>query len=99
MELLKYAAVINNQVVDLHVFENNVSNEFLLSIAEANGFDYYIEKTEKIEIGSYIHEGVWVLSKPYESWILDQDFNWVAPVLIPQEGGPYAWDESTQSWI
>ena len=98
MELLTYAAVLNNQVVDLHVFENNISNESLAAIAEPNGFDYYIIKTEKTEIGSFIHEGQWVLAKPYESWTLDQDLNWVAPVAIPQEGGPHYWDENTLSW-
>lgn len=38
--------------------------------------------------------------KPYPSWILDEDTGlWDAPVPMPTEGGPYQWDEATQSWV
>ena len=38
--------------------------------------------------------------KPYPSWILDEDTGlWNAPVPMPTEGGPYQWDEATQSWV
>jgi hypothetical protein len=37
--------------------------------------------------------------KPYTSWILNNDTaQWEAPVPMP-EGGMYAWDEDTGSWI
>lgn len=37
--------------------------------------------------------------KPYPSWTLDeQTCLWNAPVAMPTEGGPYQWNESTQSW-
>ena len=38
--------------------------------------------------------------KPYPSWVLDeQTCWWNAPVPMPTEGGPYTWDEATQSWV
>lgn len=38
--------------------------------------------------------------KPFPSWLLDeQSCEWMAPVPMPTEGGPYIWDEETQSWI
>lgn len=37
--------------------------------------------------------------KPYASWVLNEDTClWDAPVAMPTEGGPYVWNEATQSW-
>ena len=37
--------------------------------------------------------------QPYASWSLNQDsYTWEAPVAMPAEGGPYSWNEETQSW-
>ena len=37
--------------------------------------------------------------QPYASWSLNQDsYTWEAPVAMPTEGGPYSWNEETQSW-
>ena len=44
--------------------------------------------------------GVFYAPQPYPSWILDtQTYLWEAPVSYPLTGGPYTWDEATQSWI
>jgi hypothetical protein len=38
--------------------------------------------------------------KPFESWLLDEDTClWEAPVEYPTDGGIYAWDEESLSWI
>ena len=38
--------------------------------------------------------------KPYPSWVLDENvMRWFAPVPMPSEGGPWAWDEATLSWV
>jgi hypothetical protein len=38
--------------------------------------------------------------QPFESWSLNQDsYTWEAPTAMPTEGGPYNWDEATQSWV
>ena len=44
--------------------------------------------------------GVFYAPQPYPSWILNtQTYLWEAPVAKPKTGGPYEWDEATQSWI
>ncbi len=44
--------------------------------------------------------GVFYAPQPYPSWILNTStWLWEAPVPYPSEGGPYVWDEATQSWI
>jgi hypothetical protein len=44
--------------------------------------------------------GVFYPPQPYPSWILStQTYLWEAPVPYPSTGGPYIWDEATQSWI
>jgi hypothetical protein len=38
--------------------------------------------------------------KPYPSWMLDEfSCLWNAPVPMPTNGGPWLWDEDSQSWI
>jgi len=38
--------------------------------------------------------------KPYESWILNETtYSWEAPIPYPEDGGVYAWNEETTSWI
>jgi len=37
--------------------------------------------------------------QPYTSWVLSpKTFLWEAPVAMPDDGKPYAWNEATQSW-
>ena len=44
--------------------------------------------------------GVFYAPQPYPSWVLNtQTYLWEAPVPYPSTGGPYVWDETTQSWV
>jgi hypothetical protein len=44
--------------------------------------------------------GVFYAPQPYPSWILNtQTYLWEAPVPMPKTGGPYSWDEATESWV
>lgn len=37
--------------------------------------------------------------QPYPSWILDNDTClWNPPIPFPNDGKPYIWNESTQTW-
>ena len=40
---------------------------------------------------------VFISEKPYPSWVLDENFDWQAP--IPMPGEDYEWEEETQQWI
>ena len=38
--------------------------------------------------------------QPFASWLLNEDTClWDAPVAMPTEGGPFYWNEETQSWV
>ena len=41
-----------------------------------------------------------IAPQPFASWVLDEaTCRWTAPVAKPSAGGPWAWDEDTESWI
>ena len=41
-----------------------------------------------------------IAPQPFASWVLDEAIcRWTAPVPMPSEGGPWAWDEDTESWV
>ncbi len=41
---------------------------------------------------------VFTIPQPYLSWVLNENFDWVAPVEFPIDGKTYAWNEETTSW-
>jgi len=43
---------------------------------------------------------VFISPKPYESWILNDNYAWEAPVPYPTDDeDSHIWNEETQSWI
>ena len=36
---------------------------------------------------------------PFDSWVLNGDFEWEAPTPMPDDGKSYGWDEETTSWV
>lgn len=36
---------------------------------------------------------------PYSSWILDANYDWQAPVPMPEDGNDYYWDEDSVGWV
>lgn len=43
---------------------------------------------------------VFIAPKPeaFPSWVLNADYDWEPPIAEPSEGGPYRWNEETQTW-
>jgi hypothetical protein len=41
---------------------------------------------------------VFIEPKPFPSWLLDENFDWQPPVLMPEGEEIYVWNEETQSW-
>jgi len=37
--------------------------------------------------------------KPFDSWALDNQYQWQAPTPYPNDGKAYYWDEPTLDWI
>jgi hypothetical protein len=42
---------------------------------------------------------VFICPQPYPSWILDSNYNWVAPIPYPNDGKQYIWDETIINWV
>lgn len=42
---------------------------------------------------------VFIAPKPFDSWSLNDSFDWVAPVPYPEDGEDYYWDEENQQWV
>jgi hypothetical protein len=42
---------------------------------------------------------VFIAPKPFESWSLDENYDWQAPIDYPADGKDYSWDEANQVWV
>jgi len=42
---------------------------------------------------------VFVAPKPFASWLLDENYDWQAPIDYPADGKLYSWDETNQVWV
>ena len=51
-------------------------------------------------IGSIYSEekDIFIFPKPFPSWALDENFEWQAPVKMPEKGF-WIWDENMLQWI
>jgi len=45
-----------------------------------------------------VSNDIFVSPQPYESWTLDENFDWQPPVEKPDDGNEYTWDEENQEW-
>lgn len=45
------------------------------------------------------NKDIFIPPKPFNSWVLDQNDTWTAPVAYPDDGQSYYWDEPSLSWI
>ena len=41
---------------------------------------------------------VFVRAKPFESWVLDENYDWQPPIARPQDGKFYSWNETIVNW-
>jgi hypothetical protein len=42
---------------------------------------------------------VFIAPKPFDSWSLDSNYDWQAPIERPADGKKYLWDEDNQVWV
>ena len=92
-------AVVKNNVIE------NIIEADAQAIAEAllPGFDIMEAQPELgiAAIGGTIVNGKFVLPKPYESWIFDENSSvWTAPISAPEvaEGSFPTWNEDELKW-
>lgn len=51
-------------------------------------------------IGYFYHEenDIFVAPQPFDSWSLDENFDWQPPTPYPTGGEQYIWNEETLTW-
>ena len=58
---------------------------------------------ESAEIGGTYVDGIFIQRKPFESWVLNSNNQWEAPIAQPEydKNNPknYIWDESKGNWV
>ena len=74
----------------------------------AQGTDYTVKRTsyhgnirkQYAGIGySYdTSADVFISPQPYPSWILDENYDWQAPIPYPNDGLIYTWNEENGDW-
>tara|TARA_R110000824_G_scaffold75978_1_gene192657 strand:- start:341 stop:682 length:342 start_codon:yes stop_codon:yes gene_type:complete len=42
---------------------------------------------------------VFVLPQPFNSWTVDENYDWQAPKPYPDDGLRYVWDEAEDEWM
>lgn len=69
------------------------NKEFLyIEVTETTGYPY-INSIFNLEINKFIEP------KPYESWILNEKGDWVAPLPKPNYEIDCFWNEKEQKWV
>lgn len=42
---------------------------------------------------------VFIEPQPFDSFVLDDNFDWQPPTPLPKDGNSYDWDENSLSWV
>ena len=96
--MIKYAAIKDNLVVDVLVFDDPSQKE-LADISLTLGVDLLLPLTNNAGIGSKYIDGVLRPIQPYLSWVWnDSSKEWDAPTAKPLDDKKYWWNESTLTW-
>lgn len=83
--------------------DNKIEN--LIVVDTDSNFDFrslgYTILDQEVSIGWEYDDSVkrFVPPKPFPSWVLDESFNWTAPVSYPEDGNMYLWNEGSLSWV
>ena len=104
----------NNIVLEVNVVNNDIldpQNEETSGIAFltewSNGYSNWKQTSYNNNIRfnyagiGYTYDAArdaFIAPKPFNSWLLDESFDWQAPTPKPTEGFWY-WDEPTLTWI
>lgn len=97
----------NNKVLRVTVGDNNEPDEGYQFLIDNLGgtwiktsYNNNIRK-QYANIG-YTYDSVadvFIVPKPHPSWILDNNYDWQAPLPKPTDDKEYFWDEATISWV
>ena len=95
-----------NKVIRVLVGDNNEPDEGKATIESLGGT--WVKTSYNANI-RYNYAGIgytydkeadaFIPPKPFESWVLNDQFSWIAPIDYPQDEKPYYWDEEAGNWI
>ena len=69
-------------------------------ICKRTSYNNNIRKQYAAIDGTYNPEAdVFIEPKPFDSWTLDENFDWQPPTPMPTDGKAYMWFEPNQVWI
>ena len=95
--MANFATIENTLVTNIIVAESaedatTATEKTCVEITEATG---------AADIGGTYdsRKGKFIPAKPYDSWTLNSNNRWEAPVSHPEDGKSYYWDEPTTSWV
>jgi hypothetical protein len=106
---MAHFAKINNGIVEQVIVVDNQyesdGNTYINEVLNLSG-DWIQTSYNKTIRGNYAGIGftydevndVFIPAQPYPSWILNENWNWDAPITYPEDGGYYIWNEETLNW-
>lgn len=97
--MMNWARLENNLVVNAIVVSPDKKN--VKDWLEKRFGGTWVRMTKDAGIGFEYDEKnkVFISPKPYESWILNEDFEWESPLPMPLDAKDYKWDEETTTWV
>jgi hypothetical protein len=106
MTTVMYALVKDGKVENILSFED-ATEELIETFKVLNGCDHAIEVPAKFGLegeSALTIDCTWdgedfILPKPFPSYILDENKEWIAPVPQPDDNKMYDWDEDSLSWV
>lgn len=100
--MIKYYAKINkNNIVEQVIVSE--TKKWVNDNKDGDWIETFIDSKSKKYAGVgwsyYRNTKNFYPPKPYESWILDSNLEWQAPISIPKDGKVYEWNEELVDWI
>lgn len=87
---------IVDDISDWETYYGNIRNQ----VCKRTSYNNNIRK-QYAGIGFTYDEtaDVFIAPQPFPSWVLDENYDWQAPIEYPADGNSYLWDESSLSWV
>ena len=95
-----YAEIKNNNVIRVIVATKEIINKNYKGNWIETKIDNSIRKNfAGIGMTYNKEKDIFILKKPYNSWTLNNNSDWKAPIEKPNQNDFFIWKESTKEWI
>lgn len=102
--------VMTDKVIAVKINENLVAEKEWVNLQNSKTYDetwnmFVFKSVAEGKREPYINytynseHDVYIAPKPYNSWSLNESFDWEAPVTKPNDENRYLWNESSQVWV